>query len=61
MIKLISQDEQSFEIDPCVANMSILLKNMIEDIQEEAPIPLPNVSGHVLEKVLKTVFMIPRL
>ena len=52
MVKLTSADGQEFTVPKEVANMSVLLKNMLEDFGEEgeAPIPLPNVSGQILAK-----------
>lgn len=51
-VQLKSQDDQSFSIDRAVAERSILLKNMLEDVGEsDTPIPLPNVTGKVLKKV----------
>jgi S-phase kinase-associated protein 1 len=52
MVKLTSADGQEFSVPKEVANMSVLIKNMLEDFGEEtdAPIPLPNVSGQILAK-----------
>ena len=54
-ITLKSSDEKEFSIDRVVADQSVLLKNMLEDLEEgiESAIPLPNVLGKVLEKVLE--------
>jgi Skp1 family, tetramerisation domain len=53
MITLTSQDKQNFQVELAVAQRSILLKNLLEDVGEsEGPIPLPNVSSKILEKVL---------
>ncbi|KAG0042743.1 suppressor of kinetochore protein mutant, partial [Gryganskiella cystojenkinii] len=50
-ITLTSLDNQEFKVDKEVAERSILIKNMIEDVGEsDAPIPLPNVSSAVLTK-----------
>ncbi|KAG4102473.1 E3 ubiquitin ligase SCF complex, Skp subunit [Neocallimastix lanati (nom. inval.)] len=55
MVKLTSSDGQEFTISKEVAYQSVLLKNMIEDVldSEENPIPLPNVSGPILVKVIE--------
>jgi len=54
-IKLSSKDDQIFETTKTIAETSITLKNMIEDSPDlggEVPVPLPNVTGAVLKKVL---------
>ncbi|KAJ3342088.1 hypothetical protein HDU93_003304 [Gonapodya sp. JEL0774] len=46
-VTLESQDK----VDKEVADRSVLLKNMLEDVGEsDKPIPLPNVTGRVLKK-----------
>ncbi|EGC37919.1 cytosolic glycoprotein FP21 [Dictyostelium purpureum] len=53
IVKLESSDEKVFEIEKDIACMSVTIKNMIEDIGEsDTPIPLPNVTSTILEKVL---------
>ncbi|KAG0368909.1 putative negative regulator sulfur controller-3 [Gamsiella multidivaricata] len=53
-ITLQSSEMQEFKVDKEVAQRSVLIKNMIEDVGEsEAPIPLPNVSAAVLAKVIE--------
>jgi len=55
-VKLQSSDEQEFEVPNSIATMSVTIKHMIEDIGEassETPIPLPNVTGKILEKVIQ--------
>lgn len=42
-----------FEVDDTVAFESQTIKNMIEDTGSDAPIPLPNVSGKILAKVIE--------
>ena len=53
-VKLVSSDDQEFEVEKKVAEMSVTIKNMLEDMAEMAdqPIPLPNVTGKILEKVI---------
>ncbi|ODQ63444.1 E3 ubiquitin ligase SCF complex, Skp subunit [Nadsonia fulvescens var. elongata DSM 6958] len=55
MVTLISSDGQTFEIDAKVAEKSVLIKNMMEDIGDEASseIPIPNVASNVLSKVIE--------
>ncbi|KAK4058522.1 hypothetical protein OIO90_000684 [Microbotryomycetes sp. JL221] len=53
-VKLSTSDNEQFEVEPEVANRSVLIKNMIEDLGEtDQHIPLPNVSSNVLKKVLE--------
>ncbi|KAJ1861441.1 hypothetical protein LPJ73_001020 [Coemansia sp. RSA 2703] len=54
MIKLQSSDGKTFEVERSVAIQSILIKNLLEDLGEsENPIPLPNVTAKVLEKIIE--------
>ncbi|KAI8640916.1 E3 ubiquitin ligase complex SCF subunit sconC [Parasitella parasitica] len=49
-----SSDGEDFKIDRDVAERSVLIKNMLEDIGEsDAPIPLPNVTSKILGKVIE--------
>ncbi|KAF9114816.1 hypothetical protein BGX27_009764 [Mortierella sp. AM989] len=51
---LVSSDSQEFKVDKEVAERSILIKNMLEDVGEsDSPIPLPNVTSTVLTKVIE--------
>ena len=54
-IKLQSSDDQEFEVDKKVAEMSVTIKNMLEDLEgmSDNPIPLPNVTGKILSKVIE--------
>jgi len=57
-IKLQSNDGQVFTIDVKVAQCSMTIKTMLEDLgmsEDEAdqPVPLPNVNGAILKKVLE--------
>jgi S-phase kinase-associated protein 1 len=52
-VKLQSNDGQEFIVDLPVAKMSETIKNLIEDAGTGLPIPLPNVSGAVLAKVVE--------
>uniref|UniRef100_A0A7S1V748 SKP1-like protein n=1 Tax=Sexangularia sp. CB-2014 TaxID=1486929 RepID=A0A7S1V748_9EUKA len=51
---LTSMDDQEFEVEKSVAEMSVTIKNALEDIGDVgAPIPLPNVSSKILAKVIE--------
>lgn len=52
-VKLTSSDNQMFEVEEEVAFESQTVKNMIEDTGTEEIIPLPNVSGRILAKVIE--------
>jgi S-phase kinase-associated protein 1 len=53
-IKLQSFDEQEFEVERSIAEMSVTVKNMLDDIPEgDNTIPLPNVTGKILAKVVE--------
>jgi len=55
-IVLQSSDNEDVPVDKEVAERSILIKNMIGDLGEEAtsePIPIPNVNAAVLKKVIE--------
>lgn len=53
MLKLVSQENDNFQIPKKVAIMSELIKTMAEGDTEEKEIPLPNVKGEVLKKVVQ--------
>ncbi|KAI8909717.1 putative negative regulator sulfur controller-3 [Gorgonomyces haynaldii] len=54
MVVLQSADQMEFTVEKQVAEQSVLLKNLLEDVGEtDAPIPLPNVSGSILKRVLE--------
>eukprot|EP00897_Mesotaenium_endlicherianum_P006462 jgi/Mesen1/5844/ME000298S05112 len=53
-VKLKSSDEEMFEVEKVVALQSETVKNMIEDdVTTDQGIPLPNVSGKILAKVIE--------
>lgn len=52
-VRLASSDAQIFEVDEEVANESQTIKNLIEDASADDNIPLPNVSGKILSKVIE--------
>lgn len=52
-VTLQSQDGEEFRVEVKVANMSQTIKNLIEDAGVSNPIPLPNVTGKTLSKVVE--------
>ncbi|KAJ2500372.1 hypothetical protein GGH96_002788 [Coemansia sp. RSA 1972] len=53
-IILQSSDSEDFPVSMEVAQQSVLIKNLIDDLGEtEEPIPLPNVTGKVLKKIIE--------
>merc|ERR1711943_25822 len=55
-VTLKSKDEKAFVVEKDVACMSTTIKNLIDDIEEldgGTPIPVPYVSGPILEKVIQ--------
>eukprot|EP00812_Abedinium_dasypus_P008740 NODE_2479_length_927_cov_1025.308486.p1 GENE.NODE_2479_length_927_cov_1025.308486~~NODE_2479_length_927_cov_1025.308486.p1 ORF type:complete len:193 (+),score=64.03 NODE_2479_length_927_cov_1025.308486:3-581(+) len=51
LVKLKSSQGEVFEVEPEVACMSTLIKNMVEDSGTDEEIPLPNVKTAILSKV----------
>eukprot|EP00727_Mastigamoeba_balamuthi_P003414 m51a1_g1307 putative cytosolic glycoprotein fp21 (165) ;mRNA; f:208258-209268 len=54
VVQLISQDDIKIEVALEVANMSETIKHLIEDLKTDSglpPVPLPNITGRVLQKV----------
>lgn len=53
-IKIVSMDAETFEVDLGVAKKSVMLQNMIDDIDVSTDvIPLPNVSSKILAKIIE--------
>ena len=55
-VHLVSQEGESFDVPVAVANMSVLVKTMIDedhDDEEAQEIPLPNVKSSILAKVIE--------
>jgi S-phase kinase-associated protein 1 len=52
-VTLQSQDGQEFKVEVKVAQMSETIKNLIEDAGTEESVPLPNVTGRILSKVVE--------
>ncbi|KAG6038094.1 E3 ubiquitin ligase complex SCF subunit scon-3 [Claviceps citrina] len=55
---LVSNDNATIEVDRVVAERSMLIKNMLDDLGDESisptnPIPIPNVNESVLRKVVE--------
>ncbi|KAJ3402886.1 hypothetical protein HDU80_004665 [Chytriomyces hyalinus] len=59
MVRITSSDSQEFSVPQDIACQSQLIKNMIEDVgdADEQPIPLPNVAGAILQKVIEYATM----
>ena len=61
-VKLESSDEQVFEVPKEIAEMSVTVKHMLDNINADsnAPIPLPNVTGKILAKVRRISLQITK-
>ncbi|KAL5717908.1 suppressor of kinetochore protein mutant [Ranunculus cassubicifolius] len=53
MITLTSADGQCFEVEESVVSASETIKNIIEDDCSDSGIPIPNVTGSILAKVIE--------
>lgn len=53
ILTLQSADGQNFQVEVEVAKKSETIKNLIEDAGTDSPIPLPNVTGKILTKVVE--------
>jgi len=51
-VTLQSQDHQEFKVEVGVVKMSKTIENLIEDAGVDLPIPLPNVNGKILGKII---------
>lgn len=55
-IKLQSSDGEIFEVDVEIAKASVTIKTMLEDLgmdeEDDEVVPLPNVNGTILKKVI---------
>ncbi|KAK9941582.1 hypothetical protein M0R45_007284 [Rubus argutus] len=52
-ITLKSSDGEIFEVEEAVALESQTIKHMVEDVGTDAAIPVPNVTGSILGKVIE--------
>jgi S-phase kinase-associated protein 1 len=52
MLQLVSQEQEKFSLPKKIAIMSELVKTMADGDQSETEIPLPNVKGAVLNKII---------
>jgi S-phase kinase-associated protein 1 len=53
IVRLISQEGKSFDVLLPVAELSELVKGMVDDDTETPEIPLPNVKSSILAKVIE--------
>merc|ERR1712013_544741 len=53
VLTLTSGDNKEFKVEEKVAKMSITIKQLLEDLGSDEPIPLPNVQSPILSKVLE--------
>ena len=58
LIKLVSSDGKEFPVEMDIARKSVTIKTMLEDLGLDdgyngEPVPLPNVDGDILEKVIE--------
>ncbi|KAI4305641.1 hypothetical protein L6164_028997 [Bauhinia variegata] len=53
VIKLISSEGETLEVEIAVAIQSETIKNLMEDVFSEGNIPLPNLSGPILSEVIE--------
>lgn len=53
IVTLQSLDNQEFKVEVKVAKMSTTIDTLIEDAGIDNPIPLPNVNGNILSKVVE--------
>lgn len=53
MVTLKSSDGHLYEVEVSVANRSMMLRNMIDDTGSSDIIPLSNISGSILAKVIE--------
>jgi S-phase kinase-associated protein 1 len=51
-VTLVSLDDQAFRVPVKVAKMSATVKHLIEDAGVDNPIPLPEVTGKILARVV---------
>lgn len=52
-VKLLSKEQEAFEVPRAVALRSVTVKDMVEETGMDVPVPLPMVSSKVLTKVIE--------
>uniref|UniRef100_A0A7S0ZFH6 E3 ubiquitin ligase complex SCF subunit n=1 Tax=Timspurckia oligopyrenoides TaxID=708627 RepID=A0A7S0ZFH6_9RHOD len=54
IVKLVSSDQETFEVERGVATISNLVSHVLEDVgEDEKLIPIPNVEARILAKVIE--------
>lgn len=53
LVTLKSSDGQGFQIDTKSANKSKVISELIQDFQEDNEIPLPEIEGKILKKIVE--------
>jgi len=53
LVTLVSQDGQEFKVEVKVARMSETIRQLILDAGTGDPIPIPNIEGSILSKVIE--------
>lgn len=55
-VKITTSDDQEYDVLIDIVNMSVTLRNMLEDMREvmgSNPVPIPNVTSKIFSKVLE--------
>jgi len=52
-VTLVSQDGQDFKIEMKIANKMETVRNLLEDSGSDTPIPMPNIDGKILTKIVE--------
>jgi S-phase kinase-associated protein 1 len=53
LVSLMSLDGEMFQVPRRVADMSVTISNMIDDVGDADTIPLPNLSGKILSRIIE--------
>ena len=52
-LTLISSDEQEIKVEKKVAETCATIKSLLEDVTDQEPVPIPNLTNNVLKEVMK--------